>query len=290
MARLVMVMPTWAPESWVDSDAQRGQHPLGPGVTLSRELLDLGPVDGHERELRRHEHAAGGDQQQRDRQQDPRGHRSSRPSRCQSSRRMTGPMKRAVHVRRARPSGCGEGDRIVSGHSRARCRDVPNPRCGRSAAPYDEAPPSPGAPPMTTPPPSRRVLVGGALAATAAAVTDARRPGVRRRRQARRPAAAQRPRPAPRHPLLLRPHADARARRTEGGRCEGVVRAAAPAAQRARQGGRRGRCLVARAVLLARQAVAAADHRGPGWLGGDGQLPAPGACSDGSGPTGRCWR
>ena len=58
---------------------QRDQHSLGAGVTLGRELLDLGPVDGHERELRRHEHAARGDQQQRDRQQDPRGHRSSRP-------------------------------------------------------------------------------------------------------------------------------------------------------------------------------------------------------------------
>ena len=71
---------------------------------------------------------------------------------------------------------------------------------------------------MTTPPPSRRVLVGGALAATARCRDHDRRPGVRSRRQARRPTAAQRPRPAPRHPLLLRPHAGPRARRTQGGR------------------------------------------------------------------------
>ena len=61
----------------------------------------------------------------------------------------------------------------------------------RGSRPYDEAPPSPGAPSMTTPPPSRRALVGGALAASRRRRHGDRRPGVRRRRQARRTAAAQ---------------------------------------------------------------------------------------------------
>ena len=35
MARLVTVMPTWAPESWVESDAQRRLHAGGRGVAAS---------------------------------------------------------------------------------------------------------------------------------------------------------------------------------------------------------------------------------------------------------------
>ena len=140
---------------------------------------------------------------------------------------------------------------------------------------------------MTTPPPSRRVLVGGALAATAAAVTTTGAPAY----------AAGGKHDGP--PLLSGPDRhlvtrfsygltpDARARRTQGGRCDGVVRAAAPPAQRRRQGRSQGRCLVARAVLLARQAVAAADQRGPGRLAGDGQLPATGpAATDPDQPPG----
>ena len=76
MARLVTVMPTWAPESCVDSERSAAQHADGPGVTLGGELLDAGPVDGDERELRRDEDAARDDEHQRDRQQDPGGHRS----------------------------------------------------------------------------------------------------------------------------------------------------------------------------------------------------------------------
>ena len=69
MARLVTVIPTWAPESWVESDAQRPLEPLRPGVARGGLLLDLGAVDGDEGELGRDEESARRDECEREREQ-----------------------------------------------------------------------------------------------------------------------------------------------------------------------------------------------------------------------------
>ena len=79
MARLVTVMPTWAPESWVDSERSAVCTPLRAGVTVGGRPLDLGAVDRDERELGGHEDAAGDDQDQRGGEQEPGGHGCSPP-------------------------------------------------------------------------------------------------------------------------------------------------------------------------------------------------------------------
>src|SRR6478735_2181696 len=75
---------------------------------------------------------------------------------------------------------CGARVLRVRGRGLVHCTGVAStpakPRPSGGNAPYDEAPPSPGATLMTTPPPSRRALVGGALAASAAAVTATAEP------------------------------------------------------------------------------------------------------------------
>src|SRR6476469_10409812 len=81
-------------------------------------------------------------------------------------------MKRAVHVRRACPSGTGKGTRALYWRPVHPGETAPPGGIG----PYDEAPPPPGATNMSTPPPSRRALVGGALAASAVAVTATAEP------------------------------------------------------------------------------------------------------------------
>ena len=57
MARLVMVMPTWAPESWVDSERSARSTPGRRSVAVRGGPLDLGAVDGDEGELRGDEDA-----------------------------------------------------------------------------------------------------------------------------------------------------------------------------------------------------------------------------------------
>ena len=74
MPRLVTVMPTWAPDSWVDSDRSPACTPSGRGVTVGCGAVDLVAVDGDERELGGDEEAAQRDQQERDREQYPGGH------------------------------------------------------------------------------------------------------------------------------------------------------------------------------------------------------------------------
>ena len=59
IARLVIVMPSWAPLSWVDSDAQRDQRALRRRVSPAAAARSIvGAVDGHEGELGGDEHAA----------------------------------------------------------------------------------------------------------------------------------------------------------------------------------------------------------------------------------------
>ena len=197
-------------------------------------------------------------------------------------------MKRAVHVRRARPSGCGEGDRnrvwATLGHGAETSR---NPGAYRSprptmrhpltrSTPHDDSTPEP-------PRPRRRCTRGHR------GCRD-RRPAPRRTQPAtsttaHRCSAAPTGTSSPASPTASR-GALARDVRKAGGAMEWFEQQLRPR-RRQRQGRRQGRHLVARAVLLPRQAVAAADHRGPGWLGGDGQLPAPGpAATDPDQPPG----
>ena len=85
IARLVMVMPTWAPDSWVDSERSALSTPGRGGVTLGRGPGDLGPVDGDEGELRRDEDTGSDHQQDRDAEQEPGGQHRARPSSARSS-------------------------------------------------------------------------------------------------------------------------------------------------------------------------------------------------------------
>jgi hypothetical protein len=57
---LVTVIPTWAPDSWVDSERSAFCRPRA---------LDLSAVDGDERELGRDEHPARRDECEREREQ-----------------------------------------------------------------------------------------------------------------------------------------------------------------------------------------------------------------------------
>ena len=58
MARLVTVMPTWAPDSWVDSDFSARCTPGARGVATGGGLLDRAAVDGDQSELGGDEDAA----------------------------------------------------------------------------------------------------------------------------------------------------------------------------------------------------------------------------------------
>ena len=86
MARLVTVMPTWAPESCVDSDAQRPLQPLRPGVARGGLPLDLGAVDGDEGELGRDEDPARRDECQREREQQQGGRHGASESGMRAAR------------------------------------------------------------------------------------------------------------------------------------------------------------------------------------------------------------
>jgi hypothetical protein len=69
MARFVSVIPTWAPESWVDSERSAVET---PAALRSPDCpLDLGPVDRDQGEFSRHEEPAGDHQGQRDTEQEP---------------------------------------------------------------------------------------------------------------------------------------------------------------------------------------------------------------------------
>ena len=57
-------MPTWAPESWVDSDRSARCTPA-PWRRPLGSLVDLSAVDGDEREFGGDEHSASQDQQER---------------------------------------------------------------------------------------------------------------------------------------------------------------------------------------------------------------------------------
>ena len=74
MARLVTVIPTWAPESCVDSERSALCTPWAAWSPACGVPVDLGAVDGDERELGRDEDPTGRDQQQREGQEQQVGH------------------------------------------------------------------------------------------------------------------------------------------------------------------------------------------------------------------------
>ena len=80
IARLVTVMPTWAPESWVDSERSACCTPRAPASPSAGGLLD------RDRSTVTKENSAAtntpqrDDQQQRPREQQPRGHRGALPA------------------------------------------------------------------------------------------------------------------------------------------------------------------------------------------------------------------
>ena len=78
IARLVTVMPTWAPESCVDSDRRASCTPRAPSSPSAAARSTLGAVDGDEGELRGHEEAAGGHEGQREEEQEEGGHDAHR--------------------------------------------------------------------------------------------------------------------------------------------------------------------------------------------------------------------
>ena len=74
MARLVTVMPDLGARQLGGEAAQRLLHTLRSGVTGRGGAVDLVAVDGDEGELGGDEHAAGEDQEQGDREEQPFGH------------------------------------------------------------------------------------------------------------------------------------------------------------------------------------------------------------------------
>jgi hypothetical protein len=74
IARLVTVMPTWAPESWVDRERSAFWMPLG-ALSPSAASRSTWPRSTVTKENSAATKTRRRDQQQRDRQQDPRGHR-----------------------------------------------------------------------------------------------------------------------------------------------------------------------------------------------------------------------
>ena len=80
IARLVIVMPTWAPESWVDSERRARWTPAAGASPVRRGPRDLVAVDGHERELGGDEDAGGDHEEQRDAEQDPGGQHGTSPA------------------------------------------------------------------------------------------------------------------------------------------------------------------------------------------------------------------
>ena len=116
MARLVTVMPTWAPESWVDSDRSALCSPWAPRVAGRGVLLDLRAVDGDEGELGRDEDAARRDEREREREQQQGGRHGAeksvmRASRCWMRRhrwwRRLQPRPRWLRRSRSVPQPCG---------------------------------------------------------------------------------------------------------------------------------------------------------------------------------------
>ena len=92
MARLVTVMPTWAPESWVDSERSAAARPGRRASPSAAACSTRAAVDGDEGELGGHEDAARGDEQQGERRAG--ATRSSALSRRGQGERAT---LRAVH-------------------------------------------------------------------------------------------------------------------------------------------------------------------------------------------------
>ncbi len=162
-------MPTCAPDSWVDRLRSAFWTPSARGVTRRRGPLDLAAVDGDERELGGHEHAAGEDQEQRDAEEQPLGHRSALRVR-RTGRAAT---LRAVHGVVVGPSiGVGRHHCTEFPES-ARAPGTPPPSLGRPRPPpgrgqqefcHASAPPgNHGAPaPLDEPTPARvRPAPGG---------------------------------------------------------------------------------------------------------------------------------
>ena len=250
IARLVTVMPTWAPDSWVESDRRAVCTPAAPASPLLDRAVDAVAVHGDEGELRGDEDAARHDEQQRDDEQDRGGHRAVTLPRVRVTADFGGPYPRGADSPRVDPPP------PVPPPVRSLSMPSPHPvpRAGR-----------------------RGVLAAGAAAGAAplllGADPAAAAGGYRPVSYDKIPLLS-RPGAAPGQPVLLRDHPGARGRGAPPGGRREVVRLAARPGRHPRQRRAEARAVVALPVLRT-AAPLAGQHQGrQGRLGGHGRLPA----------------